>query len=99
MYAQLYLFLTAGFVAVAYPTAIFVINMRGPEVIFRRMDGVTSKGKHIIGLHPGRSQIDPITSLVWTISPIVKGDSFLERSIQVFFTTDTPQIPNHGSAS
>jgi len=76
MSSHLQLFLTAGFIAVVYPTTIFVINLRGPEVIFRHMDGVSSKGKHIIGLHPGRSETDAITSLVWTISPLAKGDSF-----------------------
>ncbi|RDB29510.1 Uncharacterized protein C1F3.03 [Hypsizygus marmoreus] len=60
-----------GFVAVAYHNALFVINMRGPKIVFRHIEEKPSK-KHAIGVNTIRTESDPISSLLWTVSPIAK---------------------------
>ncbi|GLB35825.1 putative lethal giant larvae(Lgl) like, C-terminal [Lyophyllum shimeji] len=61
-----------GFLAVAYHNALYVVNMRGPEVMLRHVDEKPAKGKHVAGLIPGHAESDPVTSLVWTISRLAK---------------------------
>lgn len=69
---------TIGFVAIAYPKSLYIINMRGPEIIFRHMDEKFAKGKHV-GLLPGHAEFDPVMSLVWTISQLAKGNPYFKK--------------------
>ncbi|KAF5385371.1 hypothetical protein D9615_001225 [Tricholomella constricta] len=61
-----------GFVAVAYHNVLYIVNMRGPQVAFRYVDGKLTRGKVAGGLISGRADSDPVTSLLWTISEVVK---------------------------
>lgn len=59
----------------AYTDALFIINLRGPEILLRRAGGRQAKGRPLANLHLNRSEVDSIKSLVWTISPLSKGNS------------------------
>lgn len=68
-----------GFLAASSDATLLIADMRGPEVLLvdspaRPFMGGKSKGKHKL-----RSDPSPITSLTWTISPTMEGESY-ERS-------------------
>ncbi|KAG5732833.1 hypothetical protein E4T56_gene2783 [Termitomyces sp. T112] len=61
-----------GFLAVAYSNALFIINMRGPEIIVRYLATESVKGKHVAGRIPAHSDSERVASMVWCISQLNK---------------------------
>ncbi|KAG6919011.1 hypothetical protein DXG01_009721 [Tephrocybe rancida] len=58
-----------GFLAVAYPNALFIVNMRGPEVLLRH-ENRNTKGKHAAGFLPGQPDPDGVASMVTNSLPL-----------------------------
>ncbi|KAG5647699.1 hypothetical protein DXG03_008422 [Asterophora parasitica] len=55
-----------GLVAVAYPNTLYIVSMRGPQVVFRQC--YDKRSSRLMS----RTDYDPVTSLLWTISEISK---------------------------
>lgn len=54
--------------------SLFIVDMRGPQVILR---DIPDKKKRNSGIHLPRSEsVDPIMSMVWTVSSLNKGHRF-----------------------
>ncbi|KAG6873217.1 hypothetical protein C0995_001571 [Termitomyces sp. Mi166 len=61
-----------GFLAVAYSNALFIVNMRAPEILLRRSENKSVRNKHVTGFIPSHSDSDRVTSMIWCTSQLAK---------------------------
>ncbi|KAG7452249.1 WD40 containing snare-dependent exocytosis protein [Guyanagaster necrorhizus] len=58
-----------GFLSVAYGDgSLYIIDLRGPRILFYRDPKSKARNKHSIGLHLSDHTSEPFVSLTWTIS-------------------------------
>ncbi|KAG6837327.1 hypothetical protein H0H93_011422 [Arthromyces matolae] len=62
-----------GLLAAAYSNSLFIVNMRGPEVLLRYSDDKHPRERHIPSLISGHSDLGKVTSMAWCISQLAKG--------------------------
>ncbi|KII94277.1 hypothetical protein PLICRDRAFT_36534 [Plicaturopsis crispa FD-325 SS-3] len=58
-----------GFLAVAFSDgSLFIVDLRGPSILFRSVPDEKAKHRHSIGLHLRPAADEPVKNLVWTVS-------------------------------
>lgn len=77
-------YFVAGFLAVAHKDgSVFVVDMRGPQVILRDVSDKQSQRRSFLHRH----EIDEVVSMAWTVAGIDTGTSFLSPFHQLLTST------------
>ncbi|KAG6842463.1 hypothetical protein C0991_007593 [Blastosporella zonata] len=81
-----------GLLAVAYSNVLYIVSMRGPEVLLRHVDDKHAKSKHVTGLLPGHSDSDKVASMIWSVSQLAKD---AEQKVRLIVTKTSGQYQIH----